>query len=139
MLFPHAHAAVSLSLATVLWTVQLIIYPAFRFIDPSLFHKWHYRYTGAVTWIVAPLMFLQLGGVAGRLLALPKADALWYLEAALTALAWAVTVLISVPLHSLLQKERDEAAMRRLVRTNWLRTLAWSGTAACSWISAAGM
>jgi len=138
MHFSHAHAAISLSLAVFLWTVQLVIYPAFKFIEPSLFSKWHYRYTGAVTWIVVPLMFLQLGGVAGRLLALSEADALWYVEAALTGFAWTVTFLVSVPLHSRLQRERDEAAMGQLVYTNWLRTFAWSGTAVCSWMAAAG-
>jgi len=37
MRFLDAHFAVSLALAAVLWTVQLVIYPAFKFIDPNHF------------------------------------------------------------------------------------------------------
>jgi hypothetical protein len=69
MTYLQAHAAVSFALACVLWTVQLVIYPAFPFIDPRLFQSWHNRYTGAITWVVAPLILLQTAGVAARLLA----------------------------------------------------------------------
>ena len=134
--FPHSHAAVSLALACVLWLVQLVIYPAFQWIDPVHFSRWHYSYTGAVTWIVAPLMFIQAAGVAGRFLILPAPDGLWAVECFCTGLAWGVTFFVSVPMHARLQRARDEAAMRKLVGTNWLRTAAWSGSAVCSWVAA---
>ena len=132
----QAHAAVSLALACVLWAVQLVIYPAFRFIHPERFEKWHYGYTGAISWIVAPLILLQTGGVGLRFFLQGGADHLWHIETALTATAWAVTAFVSVPIHHRLQKNRNEADMRRLVSTNWLRTIAWSGTAVCSWLAA---
>jgi hypothetical protein len=136
----QAHAAVSLALAAVLWVVQLVVYPAFRWIEPSRFVLWHEGYTGAVTWVVAPLMLLQLAGVAARYLFLESLEPLWLLEAACTLAAWAVTVFVSVPLHSRLQEELPPAlrlaVMRRLVQTNWPRTVAWSVCAFCSWIAA---
>ncbi len=101
---------------------------------------WHEGYTGAVTWVVAPLMLLQLAGVAARYLFLESLEPLWLLEAACTLAAWAVTVFVSVPLHSRLQEQLPPglrlAAMRRLVQTNWPRTVAWSVCAVCSWIAA---
>ena len=135
MTYLHAHAAVSLALACVLWTVQLVIYPAFPFIEPSLFQRWHNRYTGAITWIVAPLILLQTAGVAARLLFLHKPDLLWTAEASFTLVAWTVTFASSVPLHARLQRQRCETAMRKLVLTNWLRTASWSATAFCSWLA----
>jgi hypothetical protein len=136
----QAHAAVSLALAAVLWVVQLVVYPAFRWIEPSRFVLWHEGYTGAVTWVVAPLMLLQLAGVAARYLFLESLEPLWLLEAACTLAAWAVTVFVSVPLHSRLQGQLPPglrlAAMRRLVQTNWLRTVCWSVCSACSWLAA---
>ena len=131
-----SHAAISLSLASVLWVVQLVIYPAFRFIDPDRFDAWHYRYTGAITWIVAPLILLQTAGVAARLLFLDRPDFLWFAECIFTTAAWAVTAFVSVPLHAKLQKQRDEEAMKTLVGSNWWRTAAWSLAAVCSWIAA---
>ncbi len=140
--FLQAHASVSLALAAVLWLVQLVIYPAFRWIDPARFVLWHEGYTGAVTWVVAPLILLQTAGVAGRYCFLEKPDPLWLLEAACTLAAWAVTAFVSVPIHNRLQRGLARAdqlsAMQRLVQTNWPRTLAWSVSAACSWIAASG-
>lgn len=137
----QTHAAVSLALAAVLWLVQLVVYPAFRWIEPSRFTVWHEGYTGAVTWVVAPLILMQTGGVVARFWLLESPDSLWKLEAACTLAAWAVTAFVSVPIHARLQKELPPAsrlaAMRRLVHTNWLRTLAWSVCSACSWMAAA--
>jgi hypothetical protein len=131
-----SHAAISLALAAVLWVVQLVIYPAFRFIAPDRFADWHYRYTGAITWVVAPLILLQTAGVAARLLFLEHPDVLWLAECIFTTAAWAVTAFVSVPLHAMLQKKRDEQAMKKLVSSNWWRTAAWSLSAACSWTAA---
>jgi len=136
MRFLDAHFAVSLALAVVLWSVQLVIYPAFTFIDPNHFERWHYRYTGAITWIVAPLMLAQFSGVAGRLILLGRPNVIWWVELSCTLIAWTVTFLVSVPLHNRLQRERNEATMNSLVRTNWWRTAAWTLTAICSALAA---
>jgi len=67
-------------------------------------------------------------------------ELLWMVEAACTLIAWAVTAFVSVPIHASLQGDLPPAsrlaAMHRLVQTNWLRTLPWSVSAACSWIAA---
>ena len=131
----QAHAAISLALAAVLWTVQLVIYPAFAHIDSARFCKWHYSYTGAITWVVAPLILLQAGGVAARLWILGRPDLLWLLEAGSTLCALTMTAFVSVPIHNSLQREPSADAIRRLVLTNWPRTVAWSTCAVCSWLA----
>jgi hypothetical protein len=45
---------------------------------------------------------------------------------ALLGVAWASTAWIQVPLHRLLGSGFDERVHRQLVRSNWLRTVAWS-------------
>ncbi|NBV87014.1 MAG: hypothetical protein EBS01_12310 [Verrucomicrobia bacterium] len=135
-LFLNGHFAVSLALAAVLWTVQLVIYPAFRVIDARHFESWHYGYTGAITWIVAPLILLQAGGVAFRPFLWETPNGLWFLEASSTLLAWAVTGFVSIPIHKQLQKARTDAAVSALVRSNWWRTAAWSIAAICSGFAA---
>ena len=44
----------------------------------------------------------------------------------LLAFVWGVTAVFSVPAHGRLLEGFDEVAHRKLVRTNWLRTLGWS-------------
>jgi hypothetical protein len=36
------------------------------------------------------------------------------------------TFLVSVPLHNLLQKERNSKIIERLILTNWPRTILWT-------------
>ncbi|MCW2614348.1 MAG: hypothetical protein JWN08_1342 [Frankiales bacterium] len=43
-----------------------------------------------------------------------------------------VTAPWSVPLHGRLAGGYDDAVAARLIGTNWLRTAAWTGGAACS-------
>jgi hypothetical protein len=45
---------------------------------------------------------------------------------ALLAIIWLSTALVQVPCHGLLEKGFDAAIHRRLVTTNWTRTVAWS-------------
>ena len=48
---------------------------------------------------------------------------------ALVGIAWASTAFVQVPLHGTLARGFDEDAHARLVATNWVRTVAWSGHA----------
>lgn len=41
-------------------------------------------------------------------------------------LIWLGTFLISVPLHNILSKKIDSAIVKRLVFTNWHRTVLWT-------------
>jgi hypothetical protein len=49
-----------------------------------------------------------------------------WLGFALVLVIWIATMTTSVPMHARLGQGADEAALRRLVRTNWIRTLAWT-------------
>jgi hypothetical protein len=47
-------------------------------------------------------------------------------NAVLLAVALGSTVLLSVPLHARMAESPDESIGRRLVLTNWPRTIAWT-------------
>lgn len=44
----------------------------------------------------------------------------------MTGLIWLSTALLQVPLHRALLPGFDPAKIHRLVRSNWLRTVAWT-------------
>jgi len=48
------------------------------------------------------------------------------LNAALLAVIWVSTPTLQGPGHQQLTKKFDPALWRRLVRTNWIRTAAWT-------------
>ena len=47
----------------------------------------------------------------------------------LLVIIWVSTAFIKVPEHVRLEKAFDAAAIRRLVLTNWIRTIAWTARA----------
>ena len=69
-------------------------------------------------------------GVTGLwLVAVPPGDLgrlLPLVALALMAVAYGTTAFVSVPLHERLTARFDAEAHERLVRTNWIRTAAWT-------------
>jgi len=113
-------------LLVLIWMVQLVVYPGFRFYRPDDLKRWHEKYTRQVTFVVMPLMLGQLVITGIQI----WEDANWYtiLSGLLVLLLWLSTFLKFVPLHSRITNEDfDEQTLNDLVRYNWGRTVLWSG------------
>ena len=122
-------AIVSFAMACVLWLVQLIIYPSFLYFGKSELLEWHPKYTFRVSFIIMPLMLIQLGLALWQALRTPSVLMISVLI--LVSACWILTFFVSVPLHKKLAAgEVDHAVLVRLVRTNWPRTILWSLIAA---------
>src|SRR5918997_530129 len=121
----EANRLASFGLVVLIWLVQIIIYPAFAEIAPDRFTRWHAGYTRSVTWIVVPLMFGQVALLGWLLVVRPSP---WgFLAAGMVAVAWIATFALAVPAHKKLQAQGIEGGViRRLVATNWIRTVAWT-------------
>jgi len=111
-------------LVVLIWLVQLVIYPSFRWADSSRFTDWHRSYTRRLSVIVVPLMLWQAGGalLTAACRTRPVDIALVILIAAM----WLVTFVAAVPIHRRLSQRHDRADVESLVRVNWLRTVGWS-------------
>jgi hypothetical protein len=122
------HAAAVLVLVGVIWTVQLVHYPLLAAIDRAGFAAAHAAHSTRMAAVVALPWALE-GGTTLWLLVDPPPGvgrALVVLGAALAVVPVAVTVVASLPAHARLAAGFDADAHRRLVATNWLRTLAWT-------------
>ncbi|MCA8966730.1 MAG: hypothetical protein KDC48_17750 [Planctomycetes bacterium] len=125
------HAAPTLLLTGLIWVVQIAHYPSFADIGAADFVTYERRYTARVGRVVLPLMLAELMLTGWLWWAAPPELAPWPLVgAALLAVVWASTFLLQVPCHTILSQRADRDAMRRLVRGNWLRTVAWTLRAA---------
>lgn len=117
--------AIDSSLLTLIWLVQLGVYPSFRYLERDHFKTWHNRYTRRMGFIAGPLMIAQLGISLVNLYQTASYDTAAY--ALLVSLTWITTFLISVPLHRKLEtRGKDTTTINLLIRTNWIRTLLWS-------------
>ncbi len=54
----------------------------------------------------------------------------------LVVLIWLSTFTLQVPIHKRLQSGKDKTLIRRLLKTNWIRTVAWSMKAVAVTIAA---
>lgn len=120
----------SLALMTgVIWFVQLVHYPLFRYVGVQDWQNYHQRHTVQVTWLVAPLMLTELVTAIGLFFAAPfiSHDVL-FLNMGLLLLAWLSTAFVQVPLHRRLSSEVSPQSklITLLVNTNWVRTISWS-------------
>ncbi|GIU73068.1 MAG: hypothetical protein KatS3mg004_0155 [Bryobacteraceae bacterium] len=122
------HAAATWFLAGLVWFVQLVHYPLMAEAARADFVRYealHQRYT---TWIVAPVMTLE-AALAVWLTAHPPENLPGWsvlVAAGLLAGIWASTFAVQVPIHARLAAGFDARVHRRLVRSNWFRTAAWS-------------
>lgn len=139
MKLPHLlllNLAVATYLTGLIWTVQLVHYPGFAYVAPEKFGAFHQHHTRTMSWVVLAPMVLELG-LAGWLAgAAPELGAARWGQLAVVVLIWASTFLISVPFHNRLGTHGyDYVAIDGLVRTNWLRTLAWTArTGLLGWL-----
>jgi hypothetical protein len=113
----HLELLVTAGLVVTIWIIQILHYPTFLFIQRESFVRFEAFHTSRISIIVIPLMLTE-GALA---LVNPRA-----LVTPLVVLVWLSTFLLQVPCHNKLQAGFDEAIIRRLVKTNWIRTILWS-------------
>lgn len=122
------HAGATWTMVGVIWVMQLVHYPLFALVGQDGFPAYERRHQAAITWIVGPAMLLELGTAV--LLAtthrLPAFGGLAWVGLALVLLNALLTATVQGPLHGRLAGGFDGDLHRRLVRSNWVRTAAWS-------------
>ncbi len=119
-----AQLVTTLPLAGLIWLVQLVVYPQFGRVGAVEFAAYHAAHSRGITYVVGPLMLGEL--VAASAWFLREVTLLAFVGLAFVVIAWGVTALSSVPQHHVLSRGFEAPAHRRLVVTNWLRTLAWT-------------
>ncbi len=112
----------------LIWFVQIVHYPLFNRVPAEVFvayEQTHTQLTGRV--VAAPMLLEALSTVA--LLGLAPS----YLNAwvsgtglALLGVIWLSTAVLQIPCHNGLSQAFNQKLHRRLVLSNWIRTLAWS-------------
>jgi hypothetical protein len=125
--------ACCLLMTGLIWLVQVVHYPCFHLVDPQRFQEFHLQHSNRITFIVAPLMGLEL--VTAILLVRERGDSYaWWINLLGVILIWGCTAFLSVPLHNQLANGYQYDKVNALVVTNWPRTVIW--TARSIWLLA---
>jgi hypothetical protein len=122
------HFASAWYLVGLCWLVQRVQYPLMAGVGADSFAGYEQAHVSRIGPVVAPVMLVELA--SGLALLATGGDVfrrpVFLLALALLVLVWLSTFLVQVPLHEVLAKGFDAQAHTSLVRTNWVRTLAWS-------------
>lgn len=118
-------------LAGMIWTIQVVHYPLFALVGAEGFTDYAATHSTRITVLLLGPWAVQGVTTAWVLLARPPGVPLWtaVTAAALAVATVLVTLGVSVPQHTVLGSGFDTVAHATLVRTNWWRTVAWSGHA----------
>ncbi|MFN8845855.1 MAG: hypothetical protein ACK5V3_11400 [Bdellovibrionales bacterium] len=116
--------ALSLFLTGLIWTIQLVHYPAFRYVETQRFIEFTQFHQKWITPIVALPMILEL--LSSLALVWLKPSHLIVICFVLVLIIWMTTFFLSVPFHAELNKGFDLETIERLISSNWIRTMAWT-------------
>ena len=114
-----------LGLAVLIWMVQLVVYPSFKYFAPADLFNWHQKYTVRITYIVVPLMVGQLL-VSGFLVY--ETITFYSLGSFILVLSlWAITFSLFVPIHEKIGSNSfTPEDLYLLEKRNWIRTILWN-------------
>lgn len=126
------HLAATWAMVGLIWFVQVVHYPLFARVGSDPFLRYEADHARLTTRVV--MIFMPVELVTGVWLAAAPPDGvgrgLLVAGVVLLAALWASTALWQAPLHGRLHDGFDASLHRRLVTSNWLRTLGWSARGA---------
>ena len=106
-----------------IWLVQVVQYPAFLLVPEESFKTYHAKHSDRISYIVAPAMLLELICAYWLFYEFGAKNLVYLL---IIATIFLVTAFVSVPLHNKLVAGKDELIIKKLILTNWIRTVLWS-------------
>lgn len=120
--------ASTLFMVGLIWFVQVVHYPLFADVGRDGFADYEQRHTKRTTWVVFPPMLIELATAVLLFWYRPVGLPNWQIGLGIVLLLviWLSTALLQVPCHRVLAEGFDGATQRRLVATNWIRTVSWS-------------
>ena len=135
-----ANLAATSVMVGFIWTIQVLTYPMMKTVPADGFVAYEMSHRNRVTAVLAVLAPPEIIATAGVVLFVDDVPG-WLSvgSAALLFAIWLSTLLFYAPLHMRLSGGFDPLVHRRLVRSNWIRTAAWTlrGAAAIAMIAVA--
>ena len=111
-------------LVSLVFMTQFITYPTFLHIDKDKFSEYHIKYVNNISFIVAPVMLIEL--LTLLLIAYFSKDFLIIKSLILLLVIWLTTFFIMIPSHNRISKSFNIKEIKSLINYNWIRTILWS-------------
>ncbi len=122
------HLGATLYLVGLIWIIQILHYPLMANVGADGYIEYQSLHMSRITPVVAPAMILELA--TGIYFAFANFEAIdrsyFWIGLALILVIWISTFLLQVPLHERLTHSFEGDTQKRLVQTNWIRTIVWT-------------
>ncbi|RLS68556.1 MAG: hypothetical protein DWI00_17440 [Planctomycetota bacterium] len=117
----------TLFMVGLIWFVQIVHYPLYANVGREQFPEYEALHNRMTTWVVGPAMLVELVTAVLLLKYSPNTSSmLVWTGLGLLIVIWISTAALSVPAHDVLTAGFSAEAYRKLVNTNWIRTVAWT-------------
>lgn len=127
MAIESLHLVSTVFMAGVIVYVQVVHYPLMARVGATGFVDYESRHMVRTGWVVGPPMVVEAATavwLASTTTGSPARPAA-LVGLGLLAIIWVSTAALQAPAHGRLVRGFDASVHRRLVSTNWIRTLAW--------------
>ena len=116
----------------LIWMVQIVHYKMFDRVGVEQFQQYEADHNRLITPIVGVPMLFELATAVLLIVSAPESFPRWAAVVGLVLIAviWLSTVLLQIPCHNQLLNGFDESTYRRLVSSNWIRTVLWTALGA---------
>ena len=119
------HFFVSFWMMTVIWFVQIVHYPLFLYVPKIARVQYSQKHQQWISIIVMPAMLIELV----TLLLLGNSlsyNMYWIIMLVSMIIIWSSTFFVQVPCHNQLLIDPQDIFIKRLVNSNWVRTIFWT-------------
>ena len=120
------HLIATSMMVAIIWMVQILHYPSFLFVDKKQYTEFQQFHMKKISYIIVPIMLLELFSGFGILFYIEKAQLSLYASLILLVLIWVITGLFFTKYHTELSKKYNRNTILRLIRFNWIRTILWT-------------
>jgi len=119
------HLAGTWMLVGLIWTIQIVAYPQFLRVGAGEFTRYHFGHCWRIGLLIAPLLAVEAVSAAWLLYQGHREQA-FLVSVGLMVVNWLSTAIVQAPIHVKLMKGFDAGTIRRLILSNWLRTVSWT-------------
>ena len=117
------HFIATIFMCGLCWFVQIVHYPLFLHIRTEDFSAYEQK-NFITAYLTVPIMVVEL--LTGLYLVYQQPELPYFINTALLLVIGLSTFLLQIPYHLRLMQVADVQLIKKLIRSNWIRTLAWT-------------
>ncbi len=122
------HYISTLIMTGAIWLAQLSQYPLLVYVGRRNFIRYEHEHINRISGVAWFIIYIEL--ITSVILLVMNNDivpiSVWISGVVVILIIWFATWSVQYPIHKKLEKGFDKKLHRRLVNSNWIRTISWT-------------